>query len=942
MAVTSTAQVNYGGFWKLTGDLRPTGSYQISRGSLTVISTSTTDNYVFAVSSSSNRNPYLFLSGRGYNAIKFVPPITATPTNLSLLFGRNFNHSIHVEQVGAGAAGKSLTMESGDSGVDDGQACGASAGDLNLGGGHTNTVCSQGGPFSGGNVNIYGGNVELSGGGGFVNITGGSGDIGFDGGNGGNVVVNGGASASGTNGNVILANLRGMVGISTGVPATTLDVNGIASIRSTITILGPIISSGTGGGLLMTGPGTRFMWIPSSASLRAGSVTSGSWDQIPGHSYAFGLDPLLDVNSPYSSILGGSNNSIGGEYSVISGGYANLIESSYSHIGGGSSNEASAQAIFVGGGSGNTASSIGAVIGGGASNAATGSYSALVGGAVNSATGNFSFIGGGTNTIASGFSASVVGGSTNTASGNFSFVGGGSSNVVSGVFSTIGGGTKSIASAYGAVVVGGDNNAATGIVSNVGGGRGNQATGTGSTVAGGLINFSTGTNTNIGGGNNNHATGTNSTIAGGSGNYSTGINSYVGGGLNNVAQASRNTVSGGFGNRAFTSSSIVIAGGASNTANATFSVISGGSGNTVSGQQSLIAGGLDNIVEAPGSIIGGGSNNYVQTAVDGFSTISGGSTNNTIADYSTIGGGSENVVTGEAAVISGGGTAGLSGIGTGNFAVGMLSTIPGGTSNRTYGDFSFAAGHSAEATAKGSFVWADSQGTALTNRTTDQFLLRAQGGFQANTSSLTIVGTPGNVMFSVSASSTSSPGNQFYVGGSSFVVIGSSVGIRTATPAAMIHASSGSFLMDGPVSAFSVFLQNNAIARFYDASGASAIWGANGGVVSEASQMKLSSIAGSTMSFHTGGTRGSMTEGTERMRLKDSNLGINNINPSALLHISSGTLIVDGTAPTVKIGTMTVGPTSPPQSQALCFIGGQLGYCTSVVGITGGCTCAAP
>ena len=44
----------------------------------------------------------------------------------------------------------------------------------------------------------------------------------------------------------------------------------------------------------------------------------------------------------------------------------------------------------------------------------------------------------------------------------------------------------------------------------------------------------------------------------------------------------------------------------------------------------------------------------------------------------------------------------------------------------------------------------------------------------------------------------------------------------------------------------------------------------------------------------------------------------------------------------VSIGTVTISATSPPQSQALCLVGGVLGHCNSVVGATGGCTCAAP
>ncbi len=45
----------------------------------------------------------------------------------------------------------------------------------------------------------------------------------------------------------------------------------------------------------------------------------------------------------------------------------------------------------------------------------------------------------------------------------------------------------------------------------------------------------------------------------------------------------------------------------------------------------------------------------------------------------------------------------------------------------------------------------------------------------------------------------------------------------------------------------------------------------------------------------------------------------------------------------VRIGTMSIsGTNAPPNAQALCLSSGQLGHCTSVVGISGGCTCVAP
>lgn len=36
------------------------------------------------------------------------------------------------------------------------------------------------------------------------------------------------------------------------------------------------------------------------------------------------------------------------------------------------------------------------------------------------------------------------------------------------------------------------------------------------------------------------------------------------------------------------------------------------------------------------------------------------------------------------------------------------------------------------------------------------------------------------------------------------------------------------------------------------------------------------------------------------------------------------------------------GASAPPNNQALCLSGGQVGHCTSIVGVGGGCTCVAP
>jgi hypothetical protein len=69
------------------------------------------------------------------------------------------------------------------------------------------------------------------------------------------------------------------------------------------------------------------------------------------------------------------------------------------------------------------------------------------------------------------------------------------------------------------------------------------------------------------------------------------------------------------------------------------------------------------------------------------------------------------------------------------------------------------------------------------------------------------------------------------------------------------------------------------------------------------------------------------------------NVGIGIAHPATSLHISSGTLQIDGNvSPAIQI----FGSGAPPNSFALCLLNGQLGHCTTVVGAAGGCTCSVP
>lgn len=79
---------------------------------------------------------------------------------------------------------------------------------------------------------------------------------------------------------------------------------------------------------------------------------------------------------------------------------------------------------------------------------------------------------------------------------------------------------------------------------------------------------------------------------------------------------------------------------------------------------------------------------------------------------------------------------------------------------------------------------------------------------------------------------------------------------------------------------------------------------------------------------------------TEVMRITSQGaLGLGTANPNAGFQVSSGTVTIDGNvSPAMRI----FGSGAPPNSQALCLLAGVLGHCTSVVGVGGGCTCAAP
>lgn len=129
---------------------------------------------------------------------------------------------------------------------------------------------------------------------------------------------------------------------------------------------GGLIAKGTRAGgqvLPVSGTGTRLMWYPRKAALRAGTVMGGSqtqWD---------------DANIGYESVAFGVDAMASGNQSTVTGGTSNTASAVYAVVGGGQSNTASGAIATISGGEGNVASGSRATVSGGGGNVAAGDYS---------------------------------------------------------------------------------------------------------------------------------------------------------------------------------------------------------------------------------------------------------------------------------------------------------------------------------------------------------------------------------------------------------------------------------------------------------------------------------------------------------------------------------------------------------------------------------------
>ena len=149
-----------------------------------------------------------------------------------------------------------------------------------------------------------------------------------------------------------------------------------------------------------------------------------------------------------------------------------------------------------------------------------------------------------------------------------------------------------------------------------------------------------------------------------------------------------------------------------------------GSGTVSNSWYATVGGGGNNSAASAYSFIGGGALNQIFSASP-YSVIAGGYNNIARGTNSTVGGGSLNEARQEGSTVAGGDN---------NYANGPYAFIGGGQLNKANGNYSFSAGRRAESLHEGSFVWADnSTNAAFASTSSNQFLIRAQGGVGINT-----------------------------------------------------------------------------------------------------------------------------------------------------------------------------------------------------------------
>jgi trimeric autotransporter adhesin len=174
---------------------------------------------------------------------------------------------------------------------------------------------------------------------------------------------------------------------------------------------GILISKGTGttptSSLLATdqGAGTRFLWYPKKAALRAGTVSGTGWDEanIGQGSVVLGLGSAAGQNAfsaggsaqatGYSSVAIGNAVTVTGTNSIAAGGFFNTISNGLASVVGGTLNSATGYGSSIFNSMSSTASGGNSLILGGVSSLASGTYSTAVGSSLQAQAANVITIG---------------------------------------------------------------------------------------------------------------------------------------------------------------------------------------------------------------------------------------------------------------------------------------------------------------------------------------------------------------------------------------------------------------------------------------------------------------------------------------------------------------------------------------------------------------------
>jgi hypothetical protein len=165
----------------------------------------------------------------------------------------------------------------------------------------------------------------------------------------------------------------GKVGIGTNTPAAQLHVQGTAAGQGNILFAGAYKTSNPGEPPA-SGEGTRFMWYPDKAALRAGYVGGTRWDKnnIGNYSVAFGYGPLA---SGANSVAIGVSPTASGSYSTAFG-YMTIASGSTSTAFGNAAEASGQWSVAIGN---HTTASGANSIAMGKENTAEGDYSATIG-----------------------------------------------------------------------------------------------------------------------------------------------------------------------------------------------------------------------------------------------------------------------------------------------------------------------------------------------------------------------------------------------------------------------------------------------------------------------------------------------------------------------------------------------------------------------------------